>query len=93
MFRVRHSFISTETGFMSGLLSLQLVITLRPLSACTEGFPFTRQLRSLRSASRLSYSLMRSSRTVLISLNSCVVAETLLLPLCNFWNTILRQDQ
>ncbi|KAE8170880.1 hypothetical protein BKA90DRAFT_140130 [Yarrowia lipolytica] len=36
---------------MSGLLSLQLVITLRPLSACTEGFPFTRQLRSLRSAS------------------------------------------
>ncbi|AOW01302.1 uncharacterized protein YALI1_B08247g [Yarrowia lipolytica] len=60
MFHIRHCFISTETGFMRGLLSLKLVITLRPLSACTEGFPFTRQLRSLRSASRLSYSLMRS---------------------------------
>jgi hypothetical protein len=77
MFHVRHCFISTETGFMRGLLSLQLVITLRPFSACTEGFPFTRQLRSLRSASRLSYSLMRCSRTVLISLNNCVVAEAL----------------
>jgi hypothetical protein len=78
---------------MSGLLSLQLVITLRPLSACTEGFPFTRQLRSLRSASRLSYSLMRSSHMVLISLNSYVVAEALQPPLSNFWNTALRQDQ
>jgi hypothetical protein len=54
MFRARHSFTSMETGFLRALLIPQLVITLRSLSAYAKGIPFTRQLRSLRSASRLS---------------------------------------
>jgi hypothetical protein len=76
---------------MRDLLSLQLVFTLPYHSTCTEGLPFTRQLRSSRAASRLSYSLMRSSHGFNQS-QQLRRRGSLKLSLNNFWNTELQQD-